>query len=77
MPESNSNINDEVNVQHQFISTQQRPAVLQKFRTVSYRVPLSSALYRTVPYRVIIFVYRTVPLPPEVYSIPSREIPSR
>ena len=29
-------------------ATCQRPAVLQKFRTVSYRVPLSSALYRTV-----------------------------
>ena len=32
----------------------QRPAVLQKFSTVSYRVPSSLVSYRTVPYRLII-----------------------
>jgi hypothetical protein len=29
----------------------------------------------TVPYRVIKFIYRTVPLPHKVHGIPSREIP--
>ncbi len=56
---------------------QQRLTVLQKFSTVSYRAPLYFESYRTVPYRFLIFLYRTVPLLPQAHGIPYRKIPYR
>jgi hypothetical protein len=50
---------------------------LQKFSTVSYRAPLYFESYRTIPYRFLIFLYRTVPLPPQAHGIPYRKIPYR
>jgi hypothetical protein len=60
-----------------YIYIYQRLTVLQKLNTASYRVPLRFLLYRTVPCRVITFIYRTVSLPRKVHGIPSREIPYR
>ena len=55
----------------------QRRTVLAKKRTVPYRYSKDPSFYRTVPYRTKKVVYRTVPLPPGVCGIPSREIPYR
>jgi hypothetical protein len=53
----------------------QRPAVLQKFRTVSYRVPPSSALYRTVPLDFFWILYRTVTAWSLRYTVSRNTVP--
>ena len=58
------------------LDSNQRLTVLQKLNTDSYRAPFRLLVYRTVPHRIIKFIYRTVPLPHKVHGIPSRKIPS-
>ena len=60
-----------------FDDANQRRTVLVKKRTVPYRYSKDHSFYRTVPYRTKKVAYRTVPLPPGVCGIPSREIPYR
>ena len=55
----------------------QRRTVLVKKRTVPYRYSKDHSFHRTVAYRTKKVAYRTVPLPPGVCGIPSREIPYR